>query len=224
VVNRSGLTRCLAKELVGQTVLGRLGEPDDSETTHRSAAATAITPNTQRQPTAPTRKPPVTGPSSGPIDMAAAAEPMTRPIRAGSTARARAVSMIDQIDVETDDLRAELRRLGSQIIACVTDVEGAAVIRLQFSESPRFGELVDTIRDGGRDRTQDRLAGKFGQFAATGRLRTDDPALAARHFMALVQDEVLTRSAYGARPIDPAEAAGPVNDGVDTFLAAFGPR
>lgn len=136
----------------------------------------------------------------------------------------RVSAMIDEIDVHTDDLRAELRRLGAQIIACVTDVEGAAVIRLQFSESPRFGELVDDIRDTGRHRTQDRLAGKFGQFAATGRLRTDNPALAARHFMALVQDEVLTRSAYGARPVDPADAVGPVNDGVDTFLAAFGPR
>lgn len=136
----------------------------------------------------------------------------------------RVSAMIDAIDVDTDDLRAELRRLGAQIVACVTDPEGAAVIRLQFSESPRFGDLVDDIRDAGRERTMDRLAGKFGQFVATGRLRTDNPARAARHFMALVQDEVLTRSAYGARPVDPAETVGPVNDGVETFLAAFGPR
>lgn len=136
----------------------------------------------------------------------------------------RVSRIVDSIDVDTNDLRAELERLGASIVACVTDAEGAAVIRLQFAESPRFGDAVDSVRDAGRDRTLDRLAGKFGQFAATGRLHTDNPARAARHFMALVQDEVLTRSAYGAHPIDPAEAVGPVNAGVDTFLAAFGPR
>lgn len=136
----------------------------------------------------------------------------------------RVSEIVDSIDVRTEDLRAELERLGASISGCVTDTEGAAVIRLQFAESPRFGDAVDSIRDAGRDRTMDRLAGKFAQLAATGRLRADDPARAARHFMALVQDEVLVRSAYGARPLDPADAVEPVNAGVDTFLAAFGPR
>jgi len=52
-------------------------------------------------------------------------------------------------------------------------------------------------------------------------LRLTDPDVAARHLMALVSDDLLARSGFGAVRLRPGDVAAPVGAGVDTFLAAF---
>lgn len=130
--------------------------------------------------------------------------------------------VIDSIDVRPADLRAELQRVGAALVGCLTDDEGVAVMSLLLAERPRFGELLDGIRTTNRERTVDRLAGKLAQLAAAGRLRVTDPNLAARHLMALVGDDLLASSGFGAVRLAAGDVDGPVNAGVDTFLAAFG--
>lgn len=134
------------------------------------------------------------------------------------------MDVIDTTSTHPDDLRAELERLGTALVGCAMHDEGAAVIRLQMTEHAMFGEKFDKIRAGNRDRTLDRLAGKLAQLATTGQLRLTDPQRAARHFLALVNDDALARSGYGTTPLTGKDVAGPVADAVDTFLAAFGPR
>jgi TetR/AcrR family transcriptional repressor of mexJK operon len=138
-------------------------------------------------------------------------------------ANARVLGVIDSIDLHPEDLRAELERLAGALVHCVTHGDSVAVIRLQLSERARFPELLDGIRLGNRQRTLDALAGKLAQLAVAGRLRITDPARAARQFMALVSDDALSQSGFGARQLSVDEIAEPVRDGVDTFLAAFGP-
>ena len=145
------------------------------------------------------------------------------PRRGARRANERVDAVIDAIDLDGDDLRGELTRLGDALVGCVTHDDGAAVIRLQLGERARFPEVVDEVSRGSRERTIDRLAGKLAQLGAAGRLRVRDPRRAARQLLALVADDALVTSGYGSRVLDPGELRGTIDDGVDTFLAAFGP-
>ncbi|KAB1652098.1 TetR/AcrR family transcriptional regulator [Pseudoclavibacter chungangensis] len=141
---------------------------------------------------------------------------------ASAQSNARVGDVIDSIDVRPDDLRAELERIGGALVGCLLDEDGVAVMRLQLAERQRFPELLDDIRDTNRERTIDRLAGKLAQIAAVGLLRIDDPDRAARHLMALVSDDLLIRSGFGAVRMRPEDTVEPVRSGVTTFLDAFG--
>ncbi len=136
----------------------------------------------------------------------------------------RVMNVIDGVSTQPEDLRAELERLGSALVGCVMNHDGAAVIRLQMTEHATFGDTFDRIRTDNRIRTLDRLAGKLAQLATTGQLHLTDPQRAARHFLALVNDDALARSGYGTTVLTADDVAGPVADAVDTFLAAFGPQ
>lgn len=116
----------------------------------------------------------------------------------------------------------ELLKVGVALVGCAMHPDGAAVIRLVISERARFGDEFDPVRTRGRDAIVDRLAGKLAQLTTNGRLRLDDPQRAARHFLALVNDDALSRSGYGAMTLTAADVATPVADAVDTFLGAFG--
>jgi AcrR family transcriptional regulator len=142
--------------------------------------------------------------------------------RGAARSNERISGVIDSIDVHPDDLRTELQRVGAALVGCLTDTEGVAVMHLQLAERPRFGELLDELRTTNRERTIDRLAGKLAQLSAAGRLRPSNPNLAARHLMALVSDDLLARSGFGAIRLRADEVAAPVSAGIDTFLAAFG--
>ncbi len=140
-----------------------------------------------------------------------------------ATARAqqRVMGALSGLDPSAADLRAELERVSRALIECLLSDEGTAVMRLQVSEQHHLAEL-DSLRLGARQATVEALAGRLAIIAAHGRLRLPDPVLAARHLMALTSDEPLAESGFGARRLQPDEVVGPVRDGVDTFLAAFG--
>jgi TetR/AcrR family transcriptional repressor of mexJK operon len=135
---------------------------------------------------------------------------------------ARILAAIDSLDLNPADVRVELERLGRELVGCVAHAEGAAVIRLQLTERPRFPEIIDP--EVNRQRAIDALAGKLAQLAATGHLRLRDPRRAARQLLALVTDDALALSGFGNRVLAEDEYDGSVRDGVDTFLAAFGVR
>jgi AcrR family transcriptional regulator len=133
---------------------------------------------------------------------------------------ARILAAIDSVDLHPGDIRSELEQLGRELVGCVAHAEGAAVIRLQLTERPRFPDIIDA--DVNRQRAIDALAGKLAQLAATGHLKLTDPPRAARQFLALVTDDALARSGFGTRVLASDEYEPAVRDGVDTFLATFG--
>jgi TetR/AcrR family transcriptional repressor of mexJK operon len=132
------------------------------------------------------------------------------------------LDVIDGVSTHPDDLRTEMEKLGVALVGCVMHDEGATVIRLTMTEHATFGEMFDAIRTGNRDRTLDRLAGKLAQLAMTGYLQLTDPRRAARHLLALINDDALARSGYGTTVLTGEDVASHVADAVDTFLAAFG--
>lgn len=146
-------------------------------------------------------------------------------VRNGSRqANERVLDVIASVDLAPTDLRRELERLGRALVDCVSHTHGAALMRLQFSERTRFPELLDEIRDANRARTVDALAGKLAQLSTSGYLSLGDASRAARQFIALVTDDALSASGFGGRTLTDPELDQPVKEGVDTFLAAFGPR
>ncbi|QNA93574.1 MULTISPECIES: TetR/AcrR family transcriptional regulator [unclassified Microbacterium] len=149
----------------------------------------------------------------------------TAAVKHGSQqANDRVLEVIASLDLTPTDLRKELERLGRALVDCVSHAHGAALMRLQFAERTRFPELLDGIRDSNRARTIDALAGKLAQLSTSGYLRLRDAPRAARQFMSLVTDDALSASGFGGRTLAESELDQPVKDGVDTFLAAFGPR
>jgi AcrR family transcriptional regulator len=137
-----------------------------------------------------------------------------------ATANERVLTTIADMSATPDDLRAELERLGFALVGCLSG-GAASAMRLQLMEATRFPDEIAAVRDGNRRRTIDALAGKLAQLAATGRLRISDPLRASRQFMALVTDEPLVASGFGAAGVAPAVIEASVTEGVDTFLAAF---
>jgi TetR/AcrR family transcriptional repressor of mexJK operon len=134
------------------------------------------------------------------------------------------LDVIDTTSTDPDDLRGELERVGAGLVGCATNEVGAAVIRLQITEHSAFGDVFDEIRGANRYRTLDRLAGKLARLATSGRLRLRDPQRAARHFLALINDDTLARSGYGTKVLKPADTSEFVREAVDTFLDAFEAR
>lgn len=132
----------------------------------------------------------------------------------------RILNAIDTVDLSPADLRGELERLGHELVGCITHDEGASVIRLQLTERPRFPAIIDG--EANRTRSLDALAGKLAQLNATGHLQITDPQRAARQFMALVTEDALGRSGFGARVLTAEDVDPPIRDGVDTFLVVFG--
>ncbi|MET0692465.1 MAG: TetR/AcrR family transcriptional regulator [Propionibacteriaceae bacterium] len=137
-------------------------------------------------------------------------------------ANAKVNQVIDGIDLRPSDVRTELEVLGRGLVSCLQG-DGSDIMRIQNSEGSRFPELVNDARLGNRNQTLDALAGKLAQLSATGQLHITDPPRAARQLMALVSDEPLLASGFGTRAIDDSLIDRSVREGVDTFLAAFGP-
>lgn len=144
--------------------------------------------------------------------------------RYSASANAKVLGVIDDLDIAPEDVRAELERVAYALVECVRKDEGLAVMRLQTSEETRFPELIRSQRDGNRKRTIDALAGKLAQLALGGQLVLSDAGRAARHLLALVSDEPLMVSGHGNRAVGDDVVDRSVREGIDTFLAAFGPR
>lgn len=144
--------------------------------------------------------------------------------RYSATAHEKVIGVIDELDTAPDDVRAELESVAYALVDCIRKDEGLAVMRLQTSEESRFPELIRSQREGNRRRTIDALAGKLAQLALAGHLVLSDAGRAARHLLALVSDEPLMVSGRGNRAVGDDVVDRSVREGVDTFLAAFGPR
>ena len=98
--------------------------------------------------------------------------------------------------------------------------------RLVIAESARFPELGHAFYQQGPGRTITALAATFERLAARGLLAVDDADLAASQFNWLVMSGPLNRGdAARPRPHDnQRELERHADDGVRTFLAAYGTR
>lgn len=125
---------------------------------------------------------------------------------------------------EADELEEGLRRVARMYVAFVVRPEVLQLRRLVLGEAGRFPDLARTYYERVPQRVYSMLAALFNELADEGRLRIDDPRLAAQHFAWLVLGIPLDRGMF----LPPADAVG--NASVDelayaairVFLAAYG--
>lgn len=127
---------------------------------------------------------------------------------------------------DTGDLAADLRDLARRQLALVMQPKLMQLRRLVIAESSRFPELGRTFYEQGPGRTISTLAATFERLAARGLLAADDPNLAAAQFNWLVMSAPLNQAMLLGRDhsLSKSELERHADDGVRTFLAAYGTR
>lgn len=106
---------------------------------------------------------------------------------------------------------------------CICNRDGKFLRKLIQTEGERYAELFAEWREQGPGRTWPALAARFARLAHAGFLSIDDPDVAARQFLSLVNAELQTTFMLGGTPRDD-EVLRSATNGVRTFLRAFGRR
>jgi AcrR family transcriptional regulator len=87
---------------------------------------------------------------------------------------------------ESPDVEQHLRDLARLLLTAVLQPQLLRLRRLVIGEASRFPELGRTYEQRGPDRAISALKTAFERLAENGKLRLDDPSLAAAHFNWLV--------------------------------------
>ncbi|TIT75447.1 MAG: TetR/AcrR family transcriptional regulator [Mesorhizobium sp.] len=103
---------------------------------------------------------------------------------------------------------------------CICNRDGRFLRKLIQAEGERYPELFAEWREQGPGRTWSALAARFARLAYAGHLSIDDPDVAARQFIALVNAELQTTFMLGGMPTE-EEVLRSATNGVRTFLRAF---
>ena len=93
--------------------------------------------------------------------------------------------------------------------------------RLVIGEAGRFPELGRTFYERGPGRTLQALAEAFARLGGEGKLKLDDPELAAEHFNWLVMSIPLNQAMLLGDDEQP-DLDRYADEGVRVFLAAYG--
>jgi AcrR family transcriptional regulator len=103
---------------------------------------------------------------------------------------------------------------------CICNRDGRFLRKLIQAEGERYPELFAEWREQGPGRTWSALAARFARLAFSGHLSIDDPDVAARQFLALVNAELQITFMLGGVPTE-EEVLRSATNGVRTFLKAF---
>ncbi|UCI09920.1 TetR/AcrR family transcriptional regulator [Mesorhizobium sp. B1-1-8] len=104
---------------------------------------------------------------------------------------------------------------------CICSRDGRFLRKLIQAEGGRYPELFAEWRERGPGRTWSALAARFARLAYAGHLSIEDPDVAARQFLALVNAELQIIFMLGGTPTE-HEVLQSATNGVHTFLRAFG--
>jgi TetR/AcrR family transcriptional repressor of mexJK operon len=143
----------------------------------------------------------------------------------GSTDRVdEFLQVVEEALEDPADMEADLRRLARRYLAWVQRPELLRLRRLVIGESGRFPELARTYYERAPERTLAALGACFQRLAERGRLRVDDPLLAASHFAFLVLGAPLDRAMFCGDDagLAPADHDRQADAAVRVFLAAYG--
>jgi AcrR family transcriptional regulator len=122
------------------------------------------------------------------------------------------------------DLEAELVAFAIRLNQnCICNRDGKFLRKLIQTEGERYPELFATWRDEGPLKTWSALAARFARLAHAGLLEIDDPDLAARQFLALINADLQVALLLGETQTE-AEMEISARNAVRTFLRAYRPR
>lgn len=122
------------------------------------------------------------------------------------------------------DLEAELVAFARRLAAtCMCDRRAAALHKLVETEGHRDPDLFATWRERGPGRVWSAVASRLGRLAHDGLLDLDDPDVAARQLIALVNMDLRALAMMGQKPAE-AEVDAAARNAVRMFLRAYGRR
>jgi AcrR family transcriptional regulator len=120
------------------------------------------------------------------------------------------------------DLEADLIDFAMRLNRnCVCNRDGKFLRKLIQTEGERYPELFETWRTDGPGKTWAALAARFARLAHAGYLEMDDPDVAARQFLALVNADLQMSFVLGITPSE-EELRTAATNAVRTFLRAYG--
>jgi AcrR family transcriptional regulator len=120
------------------------------------------------------------------------------------------------------DLEADLIDFAMRLSRnCVCNRDGKFLRKLIQTEGERYPELFETWRTDGPGKTWAALAARFARLAHAGYLEMDDPDVAARQFLALVNADLQMSFMLGITPSE-EELRTAATNAVRTFLRAYG--
>jgi AcrR family transcriptional regulator len=106
---------------------------------------------------------------------------------------------------------------------CLCNTDGKYLRKLIEAEGQRYPELFEPWREDGPGKTWAALAARFARLAHAGHLDIDDPDVAARQFLALINADLHLSMVLGDR-ISEERARDAARNGLRTFLRAYGKR
>jgi AcrR family transcriptional regulator len=133
------------------------------------------------------------------------------------------LAVVERLLTVGEDLPRALEEVAGQLLECFLDGHSRALWRLVTAEVVQFPDLADVFLGRAASRVNQALADRLLALAVAGRLRVEDPALAAEQFGSLLTGGLEARTRFGTRDLPAAERAEIARAAVDTFLRAFAP-
>jgi len=122
------------------------------------------------------------------------------------------------------DLEAELLAFALRLNQnCICSNDGRFLRKLIQTEGERYPALFAAWRDEGPLKTWSALAARFARLAHAGLLEVDDPDVAARQFLALINADLQVALLLGETPTR-EQIETSARNAVRTFLRAYSPR
>lgn len=139
-------------------------------------------------------------------------------------ASARLLSVLAAFPEHPADIEVDLLDFAMRLTTdCMCDTDGSALRKLIENEGGNYPQLFETWKEYGPGKNYPALAARFGQLARDGYLDLDDPNLAARQFMALINADLPNTVCLG-KALSQDEQRRAATNAVRTFLRAFAPR
>lgn len=123
---------------------------------------------------------------------------------------------------QPQDLESDLTEFAVRLNRnCICNSDGKHLRKLIEMEGQRYPELFAGWREEGPGKTWTALAARFARLAHSGHLELDDPDVAARQFLGLINAELHVPMALGDK-IDESRVHSAASNAVRTFLRAYG--
>ncbi|MBB2971080.1 TetR/AcrR family transcriptional regulator [Mesorhizobium sp. RMAD-H1] len=125
---------------------------------------------------------------------------------------------------KTDNLEQDLTHFATRLgKKCMCNRDGEFLRKLIQTEGERYPRLFATWRENGPAEVGSAIAARLARLAHGGALEIDDPDLAARQFLALVNADLQFCGMQGQKPTE-QQIEDAARNGVRTFLRAFASR
>jgi AcrR family transcriptional regulator len=132
--------------------------------------------------------------------------------------------VLDTFPVAPKDIEKELTEFSVRLLRkAICDPSGRWLRKLVETEGVRFPQLFETWKEYGPGKKYPAVAARLAQLAHAGYLELDDPALAARQFIALLAMDLRIDQQLGRQTPD-EEIEQMAANATRTFLRAFGKR